>query len=233
MRKLFMTDLHGEYKGMMKLLEHAQFNPVDDQLVFGGDLIDRGKESGQVVKEVKSLCDQHPETVKAVIGNHEEMAYWYMEAKSRMWLHHGGLETIQSFNAVFPSEEEKDLYLNWLFQLPLYIEDESYVYTHAGLYPYDTLEQQEREILWMEESEFYSYPKEDLESLTNGKPIIHGHTPCEYVFFDGIRLNGDLGSHTYPILEERGLALVDLSNQMYYVYKFHNKKIYERKILSI
>lgn len=228
-----MTDIHGDHKAMMKLLEHAKFNPFHDQLIIGGDMIDRGKESGHVVKEIRRLCELHPEQVKASIGNHEVMSDWYMNSRSRMWLNHGGQQTIDSFNKVFRSQKEREDYLTWLSELPLYVEDDSFVYAHAGLYPYDPLEHQDKEVVWMEERELYSYSKEELLALTNGKPIVHGHTPCEYILFDGVRLNGDLGSQSYSIIEERGLALVDLTNMFYYVYKPYTKKITERKIILL
>lgn len=233
MRKLFMTDIHGDHMAMMKLLDHAKFDPSTDQLIIGGDMIDRGKDSGLVVKEIRFLCEQYPDRVKAVIGNHEVMSDWYMNSRSRMWLMHGGIETIDSFNKVLKTTQEKNDYLDWLSRLPLYVEDEAFIYTHAGFNPYDPLEHQDDDVVWMVEGEFYSYPKEDLLSLTKGKPIIHGHTPCEYIIFDGVRLNGDLGSQSYSIIEERGLALVDLTNMLYYVYKSHTKKITERRVLVL
>lgn len=228
-----MTDIHGEFHGMMKLLRHIQFNPMNDHLVFGGDMIDRGDESGWVVKQIKEWCDQYPDNVKAVVGNHEEMALWYCQSRSGMWLKHGGYGAIESFNQVFHSQKEIDKHLQWFESLPLYVEDESFVYTHAGLSPYERLDQQNREVLWMEEGEFYSYNKQDLLAVTKGKPIIHGHTSCEYIIFDGVRMNCDLGSHSYPIIEERGLGLVDLTNMEYYVYKSHYKKVEKRKIVSL
>lgn len=233
MRKLFMTDLHGEYTGMIKLLNYVRFNPIEDQLVLGGDLIDRGKDSGNIVKEVKQLCEKYPKKVKAIIGNHEEMANWHINFRSSMWLKYGGLETIQSFNKVFLSEKEKEVHFNWLFQLPLYLEDDEYIYTHAGLYPYEALDKQNRKIIWMEEAEFYSFSKESLLKLTKGKPIIHGHTPCEYIFFDGIRMNCNLGSYSYSILKTKTLGLVDLTHQIYYIYHPNKKQINEKKILLI
>lgn len=109
-------------------------------------------------------------------------------------------------------------------------EDEEFIYTHAGLNPYVPLDKQSREILWMPESDFYSISKEKLFVLTRNKPVIHGHTPVERIYFDGGRLNCDLGSHTYFIEEERGLALVDLSRMTYFVYKQFTGKVEKREI---
>ncbi|WP_206669796.1 hypothetical protein [Paenibacillus luteus] len=83
------------------------------------------------------------------------------------------------------------------------------------------------------ESAFYSIPKKDLLLLTKNKPIIHGHTPVERIYFDGFRLNGDMGSNTYKIIEERGLGIVNLTEMVYYVYKQAQNKIEKRNVARI
>lgn len=87
--------------------------------------------------------------------------------------------------------------------------------------------------MWMDEAEFYSIPKASLLRHTGGRPVIHGHTPVERIYCDGARLNADLGSNTYAIAEERGLALVELEQMVYYAYKPFTGKIEKRSILRI
>ncbi|MCM3624342.1 serine/threonine protein phosphatase [Brevibacillus borstelensis] len=231
--KYFITDIHGDCKGLKLLLKHAGVDFSKDQLVFGGDMINRGRDSAGVVKEVKALMEKYPENVHAVIGNHEEMMSWYYERGDRLWLSHGGRETMQSFQRTFPTEEVRQEHITWACSLPLYYEDDEFIYTHAGLNPHESLERQSREILWMEELDFYSIPKDLLLTATLGKPIVHGHTPVERIYFDGARLNCDMGSNTYIIEEERGLGLVCLSEMTYWVYKPALKKIVKRKVMKI
>nr|WP_150960509.1 metallophosphoesterase family protein [Aneurinibacillus sp. XH2] len=230
MRKLFITDIHGEYNGMMKLLEYAKFDPSSDQLVVGGDMVSRGKDSGPVLKEVRKLALRYPEHVVALTGNHEEMMNWYYRGKTDMWLAHAGKDTFPSFRKTFTKEGELQEHVEWSASLPLLFEDHQFVYTHAGIVPYTPLEEQDREILWMSESDFYSYPKESILSRTEGRPVIHGHTPCEFIYSDGARMNCDLGASTYAVIEERALGLVDLTNSCYYVYKVWTGRIVQRKI---
>lgn len=228
--KYFMTDIHGDLKGLKLLLKHVGIDLTKDQLVFGGDMINRGKDSGGVVKEIRRLVEQYPDNVHAVIGNHEEMMSWYYERGDRTWLSHGGNETIQSFNKTFPDEASRQVHIDWAVSLPLYYEDDEFVYTHAGLNPYEPLDRQSRDILWMEELDFCSIPKDLLFTLTSNKPIIHGHTPVERIYFDGVRLNADMGSNTYSVIEERGLGIVNLTEMVYWVYKPSQKKIEKRKV---
>ncbi|MEK5357893.1 metallophosphoesterase family protein [Paenibacillus sp. FSL L8-0709] len=233
MRKFFMTDIHGDYKGMMLLLKHTSLDLNKDQLVLGGDMINRGKRSAEVLKEIKSLVDGHPGKVFALRGNHEEMMGDYYQRGDQTFLDHGGIETRADINRTFQDEMERKTYIDWACSLPLYYEDDEYIYTHAGLNPIDPMDKQSRDILWMSEFDFYSMEPHTLLTLTGGKPVIHGHTPVERIYFDGVRMNCDMGSNTYTIREERGLGLVCLSEMSYWVYKPSQKKIHNWKIAQV
>lgn len=225
-----MTDIHGDFDGMKKLLEYAVFDPKSDQLVFGGDLINRGNHSGPVLKEVRRMQLEYPDNIHVVIGNHEEMMISHYQGTSNMWLEHGGKEALKSISKTLKNESELQAHIDWVTALPLVFEDDEFIYTHAGIDPYEAISFQSREILWMSEKDFYSFSKESILNQTKGKPVIHGHTPCEFIYFDGVRMNCDLGSNTYAILEERAIGLVDLTNMIYYVYKQSNKKLDKRKV---
>ncbi|MMZ66190.1 hypothetical protein D1872_286640 [compost metagenome] len=138
---------------------------------------------------------------------------------------------MRDFEKTFPNEATRKEYMVWACNLPMVFEDEEFVYTHAGLNPYEPINKQNRDILWMSETDFYSLPKEALFTLTRNKPVVHGHTPVERIYFDGVRLNCDLGSNTYSVMEERGLCLMELDRMIYYVYKQSTGKIEERKVL--
>ncbi|PAF31695.1 metallophosphoesterase family protein [Paenibacillus sp. 7516] len=228
--KYFMTDLHGEYKGLKLLLKYAEIDYTKDQLVFGGDYINRGKDSGKVIRRIKELTEMYPHNVVALIGNHEEMMGDYYQSGDMLWQNHDGRNTIRDLEKNFPNEKERNEHIEWACNLPLVYEDDEFVYTHAGLNPFEPLEKQSRDILWMSESDFYSISKESLFNLTKSKPIIHGHTPTERIYFDGIHLNADMGSNTYIIEEERGLGLVNLTEMTYLVYRQYHKKIEKREI---
>jgi len=166
MRKLFITDIHGELAGLRLLLKLAEVDLGRDQLVIGGDMINRGKNSAGVLKELKMLSDRHPQHVHALIGNHEEMMGDYLRIGDKTWLSHGGRETLENLRQLFPREEERQAHTDWATALPLYYEDDQFVYTHAGLHPFEPLTQQSREILWMTEAEFYRIPAAELRKLS-------------------------------------------------------------------
>ncbi|MNI87001.1 hypothetical protein D3C73_1441490 [compost metagenome] len=82
----------------------------------------------------------------------------------------------------------------------------------------------------MTEYDFYQMPRAELLALTGGKPIIHGHTPVERIYYDGARMNCDMGSNTYSIPGERALGIVNLTEMTYLVYKQASKKLEQRRI---
>jgi len=131
-------DVHGEYKSLLSLIDKM---PLNSQLIFVGDLVDRGMESAQVVRFVrdnKLLC---------VKGNHELMMVEYGRKfikdveeyrtidQDNMWLQHGGKETLLSYGLISMQGNQmivhpfiKDFIfqfkddINWMDKLPIYIE---------------------------------------------------------------------------------------------------------------
>lgn len=79
---------------------------------------------------------------------------WYYERGNRLWLSHGGHETIAQFEKTFSNELDRQEHIAWASSLSLYFEDDEFVYTHAGLNPYEPLDSQSRDVLWNNESYF-------------------------------------------------------------------------------
>lgn len=210
---------------MMKLLEFVKFQPGQDSLVVIGDMINRGPDSGKVLKELKELQENY-EHVHVTIGNHEEMMLWYLAGIDDMWVHFGGKQTADSINEVF-YEKGAGNAVQWVHGLPLTFEDEKFVYAHAGfLLPYKT-ERQNREHLWLQRKVFYSIEKEALLSETKGKIIVHGHTPVNTIVCDGARMGIDAGAQ---VISRPKLALVELEESIVYVYDFGSEKIQVSKV---
>ena len=63
-------DLHGDYNALQSILRMVNFD--SDLLVFLGDYADRGSDGVEVIRTVKTLKEQHPKNVVALMGNHED-----------------------------------------------------------------------------------------------------------------------------------------------------------------
>ena len=120
-----ISDVHGCYKSLLALIEQFP-NKQNSKIVFVGDLVDRGKNSYDVVKFV---MENKYDCVK---GNHEEMLLEYGPTKeelyfndeSKHWLYScGGDETLTSYNN---KKEEYYKHYDFLNSLPLYIEYQDY-----------------------------------------------------------------------------------------------------------
>jgi serine/threonine protein phosphatase 1 len=225
LRRFAISDIHGSHKEMMMLLEYAKFDPTCDQLVVVGDMMNRGPDSGKVLKELKHL-EENYDRVHITVGNHEEMMLWYLAGKHDMWVHFGGKQAADSINEAFLEEGVRGL-VQWVNNLPLTMEDERFVYAHAGIQLPYRKSRQDRSILWLQRKRFYALEAETLLNETNDKPVVHGHTPTGAVSFDGARVAIDLGAQ---VTRSPKLALVELEESIVYEYDFVKENIQKKEI---
>ena len=85
MSTYIMTDIHGHYIAMRKMLEKIGFL-AGDRLICAGDYIDRGPESWEMLKWMESPG----ENVILIRGNHEQEFAYYVELM-RLIFKKGGL----------------------------------------------------------------------------------------------------------------------------------------------
>ncbi|MFM7529314.1 MAG: metallophosphoesterase family protein [Nodosilinea sp.] len=130
-RQLFVGDIHGHYEALRQLWD--LISPTStDAVYFLGDLIDRGPDSAAVVDFVRrhgSGC---------VRGNHEQMLIEsfvddgiHIPAMQR-WINSGGDSTVASYENSFEALRAD---LQWIENLPLYIDLGHVWLVHAGLNP--------------------------------------------------------------------------------------------------
>lgn len=118
-------DVQGCFKALEQLLIKINFNLQKDQLWFTGDLVNRGPQSLEVLRFVKSLGEKQI----TVLGNHDlhllAVAYGVREVYPG--------DTIANILTVSDREELMD----WLRSRPLLHDDNKlgFVMTHAGLAP--------------------------------------------------------------------------------------------------
>lgn len=188
-----ISDLHGHYDLLLKLLKIISFND-NDILYIIGDICDRGPDSLKIL----FFIQQHKNIV-LIKGNHEymwqEALYYgvvyddfdYPSQALKLWLANGGATTIKNIRDYLQKDKFKyedyrvlrtaflkELY-EYLVNLPNYIEIEvnkqNYVLVHAGIDVRYPLEKQSlNDLLWIRER-FYN-ARGDLT-----KTYIFGHTP--------------------------------------------------------
>lgn len=125
-------DVHGCYFSLMDLIKKL---PKDANLIFVGDLIDKGKYIRNVVEFVKSknyLC---------VLGNHEEFLLKFIydaidNNLEKTWNtndEYGGKKTIDCYKE---NREILQEHYEWISNLPLFLEIDNIIISHAFILPY-------------------------------------------------------------------------------------------------
>ncbi|NJN76270.1 MAG: serine/threonine protein phosphatase [Synechococcaceae cyanobacterium RL_1_2] len=165
-RQIVIGDIHGHFHALRALLNFME-PTQDDQIYFLGDLIDRGPHSNKVVE----LVMEH--NYACLRGNHEEMLLdtiashdWNSEI-AQAWLKSGGNQTITSYRGEIPAH-----HLEWIAQLPHYIDLGDYWLVHAGVDPEKPLTEQDSEQFCWVRNIFHYHP----EAYFPNKTIITGHT---------------------------------------------------------
>jgi len=127
-------DVHGCFYTLQKLLDKL---PYDAQLLFVGDLCDKGKYSKDVIEFVRSKGHS------CLKGNHEYLMEVYaldaiyngIESPWSTDKRYGGVMTLDSYQ---DNQELLKEHIEWIKTLPIYIEIDKYFITHGfGLPHYE------------------------------------------------------------------------------------------------
>lgn len=134
----FIGDLHGQHRKLAELLVHLDFIPDEpasdysvSKLIFLGDLIDNGLQSGVDHIAALNLVKSHCDTGKAlcVLGNHEFNAVgWWLThpltgAPLRAHDKPGNREQHACFlQQVGEGSDEHRYWVEWFMSLPLYLD---------------------------------------------------------------------------------------------------------------
>ncbi len=169
-------DIHGCAQALRDLL--TQLINTNCQIVFVGDLMDRGTDFKSVLTIVYSLCT-NPEkwgikSATCLMGNHERMILdAYTGYDFSLWLQNGGY--IKDFE--FISDTNR---WGWLNGLPLHYEHPVRVdwdgealkllVTHGSVDPNVPLSEQNPETL---------YWGRKIQGFSHDHITVHGHTICQ------------------------------------------------------
>ena len=170
MKTVIVGDIHGCYDELCALLEKIEFDIEKFDLIFLGDLMDRGPKSYEVFCAVKDLKSKMGERCVIIRGNHEQMLCDYYREADKDWLFNGCVTTIDSFEA---HEEDPCDCVDWIENNTMYYYiDEDFNCCHAGTFYSDITVNHYSTLIWDRDAFEYS----DYE----GKATFIGHTPLYY-----------------------------------------------------
>lgn len=187
-RTLLISDIHGELTLFEELLEKIQYDENQDQLVLLGDYIDRGPSSKGVLSKIAQL---QKGGAQILMGNHEQIMLDVFEMENKydwdFWLHTaGGLATMRSYGfsetdleqagslekfslIPFISDEITE-HLELIRHMNTIIEQDDYIFVHAGVDPKIPLQQNTtKNLLWIRD-EFH-------RNYKGNQTVVFGHTP--------------------------------------------------------
>ena len=165
MEKLFIIgDVHGCFYTLEKLLE--SWDSANEQLIFIGDLIDRGNFSPQTVQLVKKMVKDADAV--CLMGNHEyAMIKALIITDTKSWFGEMGSETLAQYKkAVLKAKNDA----KWFQELPLIWQNKNFILSHAGI---STLSENPFN---KNDGESVLWTRSELKNM-EGKIQIHGHTP--------------------------------------------------------
>lgn len=129
------SDLHGDCRRFLKLLNKIKFNPDQDFMYVLGDVLDRGNENLELLKHVRKYIDAGK--MLLIKGNHELFAQMYLQGRldARQWILWGGRQTLAELGRL--SSDQREELENFLCGLPFYqiitTADKTVLLTHSGL----------------------------------------------------------------------------------------------------
>ena len=204
-------DIHGCFDEMEALLGYIKADVIArpqqrTQLIFLGDLIDRGPKSCQVVDFLRNFNPDWAE-VHFLMGNHEEVYLSVMGgslSSLASWFQFGGRECARSYSVenlgrIYADPEGllreirrkvPQSHIDFVSSFRDYLVVGPYLCVHAGIRPRIKLENQKpKDFRWIREG-FVNYTK------PHDYIVVHGHTIVPEPVIHSNRIAIDTGAYT-------------------------------------
>lgn len=213
-------DIHGRLDLLDQLIvkieeDNASRKRVRTQIIFLGDLCDRGPDSRGVIERVMQLAKASPD-VRLIAGNHEELLIrsWDGDRRSAGLINRvGGRETMLSYGVDETKYDEADIdellemfvahipesHIAFLKAADDWIVAGDYLFVHAGIRPGDAIEEQRTSDLRWIRREFTDFEGD------HGMMVVHGHSITEEADIQANRIGIDTGAYASGKLTAIGI----------------------------
>jgi serine/threonine protein phosphatase 1 len=214
-------DIHGCDEQLAELLGRIERDESDregkpSQLIFLGDLVDRGPKSAQVVQRLIDL-DANRGHCRFLTGNHEEIFLRALSGDPKMlkfFVRIGGEQTLKSYGIGDDEYRQLDFeallhrarrlvpreHLDFVGSFEDLIQIGDYIFVHAGIRPHVALsEQKPTDLRWIRD-EFLDASDTGIDGV-----IVHGHTIAARVELNANRIGIDTGAYADGPLTALGL----------------------------
>jgi len=151
MRTIFIWDIHWCFDEFIKLLEKINYNKNNDKLYLTWDFINKWEKTFEVVDFLIKNTE-----IKSVVWNNEINFLKYLN-----WDYNKYSILFDKYKEIFKKE-----HIDYIKQLPTYIETKEWILLHAWVIPWKKLEEHDiseitkiRKIYWKNWYEFYNWTK--------------------------------------------------------------------------
>jgi predicted phosphodiesterase len=236
-----MSDIHGRFKAMLKLLTDAKVDFTKDRIYFLGDYVDWGDHSLEVLRYLR-LLDSMYDNVHCTIGNHDYMAYKCLKGDSMevsklteacgnrlgyIWSLNGMDYTMKQLSAAcgFETEDIVEWFGNLELQYAIKIGLKKFILTHSCPRLLDNEVESVEELIWKRVREFDASDWEKFREIYGDAVLVSGHTitrnyktsgkrcKCEVFFCEQYPYIGiDCGAKVLGEREYATLALLRLND---------------------
>ena len=191
-RAYAIGDVHGRDDALVQLLARIEEDAAarddgrDVQIVFLGDLVDRGDGSRRVISIVKRLAEAAPNHVTVLRGNHEDAMLGFLDDPlgRAHWLGYGAQQTLASYGVSMPRpgapadeltacrdalRSAMGDHVPFMQAMPVLATLGDVVFSHAGLNPAPGQSMTDRAAM------LYGHPDGQGEMPVPGRLVVHGH----------------------------------------------------------
>ena len=221
MKTIFVGDVHGCYDELVLLFEKLKVQK-NDEVIFVGDIINKGPKSFEVLEFV------YQNNYQCVLGNHEVKFFDWRKGKFKAKLEQEKLfQVLDKKLTQFPDIEK------WLYNLPYFIEKENFIVVHAGFPPFPPNENLNNQPLKKQHhillTTIRNYQKKPWHEFYNGNKIVfYGHWAKQGLHLTDKTVGLDsgcvYGNFLSAYVYDRNYDKQLVSNQ-----SFHQKKIIQQK----
>jgi hypothetical protein len=194
-------DVHGQYLRLTRILEKLGYEyrggiyrKEEHKAIFLGDVVDRGINSARVLELVKNMVEEG--CAEMIMGNHEYNLWGYLntDLEGNFYRPHIPKNEIQVISTLRSYEGDDNLlekHLNWIKNLPLYIDKKKFRAIHA-CWDEDRLSYFQKEYgrHFSEKALHESYtPKHTVKNVV--KTLLSGpeiNLPLGHVFYDADKI---------------------------------------------
>ncbi len=177
-RTIIIGDVHGCLRELERLLERLEPG-TDDEIIFLGDLINKGPDSAGVVRCVRKMG------ARSLLGNHEARILRHVDSGGAYRLKKPDWKTFKSLGP-----DEVDFFRTFPLTIPL--PEYNAIAVHGGFLPHPHWSQQPEEVVaHIQVIDRYGRPRKRSDHA-KGRPwaefwkgpetVIYGHTPRRTVF---------------------------------------------------